>query len=180
LFLFIVAARTIFVQLNLIVLKTALIAILFLATIASCSKDNGFAKAYTFSLNGVQVSGDLYSALYHYDTAAGEWAFTGVFNISDTANYAYLQLNFVSQNIIRPGNYNYGQSYANSTTAGFTCVNGPKSYSETSGNLQISQVDSVNHKISGAFQFAAVNTADAANSISISGGSFSNISYTVQ
>jgi hypothetical protein len=161
-------------------LKTCLLIAFFLVAFSSCTKDNGPVRAYSFSFNGAQVIANQYTAIYHHDTTDSLWAFTGVFNISDTANYAYLQLSFVSRNIIQPGSYNYGQTYANETRASFSCVNGSKAYSETSGTLSVSSIDSVNHKISGAFQFTAVNNADAQNTISISNGTFTNLSYTVQ
>ena len=143
-----------------------------LLLLASCIKQETITTIFTFSSNGVQVSGNTYTASYKRDSVSGSHNFTANLYVGAKSNNNYIQINYSGAGYITPGTYNNGGI--------FSYIVDSTTYSETTGSLTISQIDTIAHKMSGNFQFSALNPAVTPSSLTITNGSFTALAYQVQ
>ncbi|HWB62893.1 MAG TPA: DUF6252 family protein [Chitinophagales bacterium] len=155
-------------------------ALVLLLIIAGCTKSLTVDTAYSFTNNGVNYGGNVYTATYHYDTANARQVFNGTLYIGGANSGNYLQLNLQSNNYIIPGTYQYANTYPASASASMRFVSDTIQYIQLSGYVQVTSIDTVGHKISGAFEFGGANTQNALSTISLTNGKFTNLNYTVQ
>ena len=144
-----------------------LFASILLCLVAGCVKQETIVTAFTFTSNGAQISGNVYTATYKRDSATARQVLLAKLYL-DTKDY--IQIHYSDSSYITPGTYNNGGIL--SYTASDSIV-----YDLTSGNLTISQIDTVAHKISGTFQFTGFNPYASPISVSFSNGSFNSLVY---
>ena len=145
---------------------------------AGCKKDLNYI--YAFNLNGVAERGDNYTANYHFDTVAGLQEFVANFYIGSMSDTNYVQLSFSGNNYITAGTYYSGIINPGNTVCSFAYNNLHTYYTNVSGILQITQMDTIGHILKGNFQFRAVSNANQADSALITNGSFESVQYQIQ
>ena len=159
-------------------MKKCLILIIILTAITGCKKD--LTYSYAFNVNGVAYHGDNYTAVYRLDTVAALQEFASDFYIGNATDTNYVQVSFSGNNYIAVGTYYTGITNANNTVCSFAYNKGHTYYANTSGVLQILQIDTIAHAMNGNFQFNAVNNNNSADTVRVSNGAFSGIRYTTQ
>jgi hypothetical protein len=145
---------------------------------ASCKKKPDYA--YAVYLNGISEKGYNYTASYHYDSISGLQQFNSKLLLNTSANNNYVQVNFSSLHYIVPGTYYTAIGNARQTTCSFGYNIDTIFYASVSGILQVTQIDTVNHKVTAHFQFVAVSDLNSADTITATEGIFDNITYKVQ
>lgn len=135
---------------------------------------------YAFDVNGTTERGNTYTAIYQFDTAAALKEFAADFYIGSPVDTNYVQVSFSSNNYIMPGTYYTGITNAENTVCSFAYNNKHTYYSNVTGILQITRIDTVLHNLKGSFQFKAVNTTNYADTVNVTDGGFSGINYVTQ
>ena len=159
-------------------MKKRLFLVIILTALAGCKKD--LTYSYAFNIDGVSYHGENYSAAYRLDTVAALQEFATDFYIGNATDTNYVQVSFSGNNYIAVGTYYTGITNANNTVCSFAYNKGHTYYANTSGVLQILQIDTIGHSIKGNFQFSAVNNNNSADTVHVSNGAFSGIRYTSQ
>jgi hypothetical protein len=154
-----------------------LILILCVLTMAGCKKELSYK--YAFNLNGTAYRGDTYTASYDLDTVAGLREFVADFYIGKITDTNYVQVSFSGNNYVTPGTYYSGILNPGNTLCSFAYVNHVY-YTNITGIVQISQIDTVARNLSGSFQFKAVSNANSADSVVVTNGGFSGVNYIIQ
>lgn len=155
-----------------------LLVLIVIAGICSCNKDKTVTSNFSFTYNGTNISGNNYQASYLLSHSTGNYNFTGTFYGSNSGIKA--QLTFGGLEYIQPGTYQAGSIYANNISGTLNLFVDSAQFETSSGSFQVTQIDTVNHLISGKFQFNGVNVLDMYQTVTVNNGSFSNISYAVQ
>ena len=129
-----------------------LVALLFF--LAGCIKQETIVTAFSFSSNGVKLSGHVYTSTYKRDSTSGNEVLITKLYID---NKDYVQIHYSAPNYIATGTYSNSDvlSYTSDSTV----------YTLTSGNLTITQIDTIAHKISGTFQFSGINPSASPTSV---------------
>ena len=152
-----------------------LLIVLVICCLLGCKKDLSYS--YAFSVNGVACQGNAYSAYYHYDTVAALNEFSADFYIGNVTDTNYVQVSFSGNGYIMPGVYYSGITNPGNTQCSFSYTKNHLYYTDVSGIIEITQIDTTVHKIKGNFQFSAANAGDTAH---VTNGSFAGIKYIVQ
>jgi hypothetical protein len=152
--------------------------LLCICILACCKKDLNYI--YAFSLNGIAEQGNNYSATYHYDTTAALQEFAANFYIANVTDTNYVQISFSGNNYITPGTYYSGIINPGNTMCSFAYNNKHKYYTNVSGILQITQIDTNLRILKGNFQFKAVNTQSPFDTAVVSNGGFAAVKYLIQ
>jgi hypothetical protein len=150
-----------------------------LLLLAACSKAK-LNTGFSFKVNGNKTDGNNYTATYQTSATPVSHAFTGLFYIGQATNANCIQLTFSGDNYITKGNYVFDSVYAGNVSGKLLYTEARVIYNETSGSFSITQIDTVNQRISGNFQCQAINATNPADGITITSGSFTNLHYLVQ
>lgn len=159
-------------------MKKYILLFLGLGLLGACKKELSYN--FAFILNGVTYRGDNYSATYNLDTVAGLREFAADFYIGSTSDTNYVQVSFSGNSFIAPGTYYSGVNNINNTQCSFAYNKNHVYYNNVSGIVEILQIDTISHKIKGNFQFKAVSSVNAADTVRVTNGAFSAINYHVQ
>ncbi len=144
---------------------------------AGCKKELSYS--YAFDIGATPYRGNTYTANYQYDTAANLQEFAANFYIGSATDSNDVQVSFSGSNYVVPGTYYSGVVNPYNTTCSFAYFKNHIYYANVTGIVQILQADNVGHTLSGNFQFTAVNTSNTYDTIIVSNGAFSNITYSV-
>lgn len=155
-----------------------LILFLFITLAAGCKKD--LSTRYAFDLNGVTYRGDNYNATYHLDTLSGLQEFAANFYIGNITDTNYVQVSFSGSRFIGPGTYYSGITNPYSTVCSFAYNKSHTYYTNVTGIVQITQIDTIGHNMKGSFQFKAVNTLNSTDTVWVTNGGFSGINYVIE
>ena len=156
-------------------MKKLLSIVFAICCVAGCKKDLSYR--YGFNVNGVACQGNSYSAYYHYDTVAALNEFASDFYIGNVADTNYVQLSFSGSGYIAPGVYYSGVTNPGNTQCSFAYVKNHLYYTDVSGIIEVTQIDTVAHNVKGNFQFSAANAGDT---VHVTNGSFAGIKYIIQ
>ena len=159
-------------------MKKYILLFIALGLLGGCKKELSYN--FAFNLNGTTYRGDNYSATYNLDTVAGLREFAADFYIGNTSDTNYVQVSFSGSNYILPGTYYSGITNVNNTHCSFAYNKNHVYYNNVTGIVEILQIDTVGHKIKGNFQFKAASSIGAADTVMVTNGAFSGISYSVQ
>lgn len=147
--------------------------ILAIATgLMACNKDGG--NPVIINPNAkltCKINGSTWTALTRITThQAGTFAITGSSLQSDALNITVLSDS--------PGTYPLGTlNYNFSATYSPVANNTDSVYQAMNGSLTLSTVDNTNKKISGTFQFNAINVKNNTLDIAVTNGIFESLSY---
>jgi hypothetical protein len=155
-----------------------LLLLLMFCTIAGCKKELSYS--YAFSVGGTAYNGYNYFAYYKFDTTAALHEFAANFYFGNAADSNYVQVSFSGNNYVVPGTYYSGVVNPNNTVCSFAAYQSHVYYSNVSGIVQVQQIDTVGHNIKGNFQFNAVSTVNASDTLVITNGAFSGIHYVIE
>lgn len=167
-----------FHPITLLQMNRYLILLLVLCFITGCKKNLSYS--YAFNVNGVVCRGDNYTAVYHLDTAAALQEFAANFYVGNVTDTTYVQVSFSGNNYVVPGTYYSGIINPYNTICSFAYNKNHTYYSNVTGLVQITQIDTVAHKLRGSFQFRAVSNVNANDTVTITNGGFSGINYIIE
>ena len=146
---------------------------LCLISMAACKKTPvASPTSYSFTANAAQYSGNTYTASYVRDSVTGKLTFLSRFYIGAQSDNKYISLTFSGNNYIDTGTY--------SNLGALMYFNGVYSYNEIIGTYGIMSLDTINHLISGTFQFRGYNSLESMLYYNVSDVIFTNISYKTQ
>lgn len=156
-------------------MKKFLFLAMCLLFIAACKKSDPPLSSYSYSFiaNGFQFQGNQYTASYIVDTARHKKTLTAKFFERVPADSDFVCFLFTDSNYI-----DTGVTYSN--VGPLTYHDKSYLYSESYGTYTITKLDTVNHLISGNFQFRGSCSLEAIIIQNIDNGVFTNIQYTTQ
>jgi len=149
-----------------------------LLAISSCQRNNNNnnninpGDVWQGTVNGQLKSGSFYSCDYDISGDKGIIITLHV-GTGTTANYVQLTLEGDGTNDLSPGSYSLGSGL---NDGGW--VSGYTNYASTnsgSGTLVITQFNLSTHKMSGTFNFVAKNLMNSSDVVTVTNGSFTNL-----
>ena len=150
--------------------------LLLLLLLLSCNHPQNNNNAYSFKVNGTTFTGTTYNAWY----ASYSYSFVSALYIGPMVNANYIQIDWSADDYITTGTYYTDSNYANNYNFGLTYINGTTDYPSVSGTIKVTQLDLVNHKVSGTFSFVGVNLNIATDTVRVTNGTFTNLTYIPQ
>ena len=151
-----------------------------LLSISSCqnnnnNNNNNVTNVWQASVNGVQKTGSFYSC--YYDISADKGIVISLHEgAGSNGNYVQLTLEGDGTNDLSPGTYTLGSGLGDGGwVSGFTNY---ASNNGGSGTLVITQFNLSTNKMSGTFSFTAKNLSNSSDVVTVTNGSFTNLTIT--